>query len=55
MYDNKNLTDWTYVQLLAHEFLFNREMMEGPISRLVFSIGVMMLGAGLMALLGKWA
>lgn len=50
-----SLTHLFCSQLLAHEFLFNREMMNGPTNRIVFSIGVMMLGAGLMALLGKWA
>ncbi|KAH9840291.1 ZIP zinc/iron transport family [Rhodofomes roseus] len=43
------------VELLAHEFIFNKEMIEGDNKQLVFAIGCMMLGAGLMALLGKWA
>ncbi|TFK74958.1 ZIP zinc/iron transport family [Pluteus cervinus] len=43
------------VELLAHEFLFNKEMMEGSNGRLAYALGSMMLGCGLMALLGKWA
>ncbi|THU92720.1 Zinc/iron permease, partial [Dendrothele bispora CBS 962.96] len=43
------------VELLAHEFLFNKEMMEGSNSKLVYSIGSMLLGCALMALLGRWA
>ncbi|KZT07469.1 ZIP zinc/iron transport family [Laetiporus sulphureus 93-53] len=43
------------VELMAHEFIFNKEMMDSSNRHLVFAIGCMMLGAGLMALLGKWA
>lgn len=43
------------VQLLAHEFLFSKEMMEGSNKKLVYALGCMMLGCGLMALLGRWA
>ena len=40
---------------MAHEFIFNKEMMNGSTRNIVFALGCMMLGAGLMALLGKWA
>lgn len=40
---------------MAHEFVFNKEMIEGSASELIFAIVCMMLGAGLMALLGRWA
>ncbi|KIK63353.1 hypothetical protein GYMLUDRAFT_72072 [Collybiopsis luxurians FD-317 M1] len=43
------------VELLAHEFLFNKEMMESSNARLTYALGAMLLGCGLMALLGKWA
>ncbi|KAF8637660.1 hypothetical protein AX17_002728 [Amanita inopinata Kibby_2008] len=43
------------VELLAHEFLFNKEMMYGPTRQLVYAVGSMCLGCGLMALLGRWA
>ncbi|KAH9931969.1 Zinc/iron permease [Fomitopsis serialis] len=43
------------VELLAHEFIFNKEMIGGSNKQLVFALGCMMLGAGLMALLGRWA
>lgn len=43
------------VELLAHEFLFNKEMMKASNGQLCYAIGCMMLGCGLMALLGKWA
>nr|GAT55238.1 ZIP-like iron-zinc transporter [Mycena chlorophos] len=43
------------VELLAHEFLFNKEMMNSSNGRLVYSIGTMLFGCGIMALLGKWA
>jgi zinc transporter 1/2/3 len=42
-------------QLLAHEFLFNKEMMNSSNGRLVYALGTMLLGCGVMALLGKWA
>ena len=40
---------------MAHEFIFNKDMMEGSIFELLFALGCMMLGTGLMALLGRWA
>ncbi|KXN87518.1 Zinc-regulated transporter 2 [Leucoagaricus sp. SymC.cos] len=43
------------VELLAHDFLFNKEMMEGSNGKLAYAIGSMCLGCGLMALLGRWA
>lgn len=43
------------VELLAHEFLFNREMQKASNGKLTYAIGCMILGWGLMALLGKWA
>ncbi|KAF5362167.1 hypothetical protein D9756_002244 [Leucocoprinus leucothites] len=43
------------VELLAHEFLFNKEMMEGSNGKLAYAIGSMCLGCALMALLGRWA
>ncbi|KAF5355333.1 hypothetical protein D9758_006057 [Tetrapyrgos nigripes] len=43
------------VELLAHEFIFNKEMMESSNGKLAYSVGSMLLGCGLMALLGRWA
>ncbi|KZT72026.1 ZIP zinc/iron transport family [Daedalea quercina L-15889] len=43
------------VELLAHEFVFNKDMIEGSNTNLAFALVCMMFGAGLMALLGKWA
>ncbi|KAK0189095.1 ZIP-like iron-zinc transporter [Armillaria mellea] len=43
------------VELLAHEFLFNKEMMTGSNGKLVYAIGCMLAGCGIMALLGRWA
>ncbi|PFH51961.1 hypothetical protein AMATHDRAFT_141454 [Amanita thiersii Skay4041] len=43
------------VELLAHEFLFNKEMLYGPTRQIVYAISCMCLGCGLMALLGRWA
>ena len=42
-------------QLLAHEFLFNKEMINGSNAKLAYAIGCLMLGCGIMALLGRWA
>lgn len=44
------------VELMAHEFLFSNQF-KGPggLKRMVAAYIVMCLGAGLMALLGKWA
>ncbi|THU85926.1 ZIP-like iron-zinc transporter [Dendrothele bispora CBS 962.96] len=43
------------VELLAHEFLFNKEMMNASNGKLAYAIGSMLLGCGIMALLGRWA
>lgn len=43
------------VELMAHEFMFNSEMRESSMTKLLSAFGCMCLGAGLMALLGKWA
>jgi len=44
-----------FVELLAHEFLFNPKMRDASLPKLLYSLTCMVLGAGLMALLGKWA
>lgn len=43
------------VELMAHEFMFSPYMQKGPVSRMLWAFSLMCLGAGLMALLGKWA
>lgn len=43
------------VELMAHEFMFSPYMQKGPVSRTLYAFGLMMMGAGLMALLGYWA
>ncbi|KAJ7848313.1 ZIP-like iron-zinc transporter [Mycena leptocephala] len=43
------------VELLAHEFLFNRETIDSSNGKLAYAIGSMLLGCAIMALLGKWA
>lgn len=43
------------VELMAHEFMFNQEMRKASIGMVLSAFGCMCLGAGLMALLGKWA
>ncbi|KAG6833220.1 hypothetical protein H0H87_009841 [Tephrocybe sp. NHM501043] len=43
------------VELLAHEFLFNREMMESSNGHLAYALICMLLGCGIMALIGRWA
>ena len=43
------------VELLAHEFLFSPEMQATSNKRLAYACGCMLLGAGLMSLLGRWA
>ncbi|KAH9967522.1 Zinc/iron permease [Russula dissimulans] len=44
-----------FVELLAHEFLFSSEMRDGSLFKLLYALTCMMFGAGIMALLGKWA
>jgi len=43
------------VELMAHEFMFNQEMRKSSIKMMLFAYVCMCSGAGLMALLGKWA
>jgi zinc transporter 1/2/3 len=43
------------VELLAHEFLFNKEMMTSSPGKICYAIFTMCLGCGIMALLGRWA
>jgi zinc transporter 1/2/3 len=43
------------VELMAHEFMFNPEMRKSSIKMMLFAFACMCVGAGLMALLGKWA
>ncbi|GJE93307.1 ZIP zinc/iron transport family protein [Phanerochaete sordida] len=43
------------VELLAHEFLFNKEMINGSNGKLLYALGCMMAGCALMAVLGRWA
>jgi len=40
---------------MAHDFLFNKEMLAASNKRVAFALGSMMLGGALMALLGRWA
>ncbi|KZP01801.1 ZIP-like iron-zinc transporter [Calocera viscosa TUFC12733] len=43
------------VELLAHEFLFNPVMASASNGRVVYAVVCMLAGAGIMALLGRWA
>ncbi|CAD6578354.1 MAG: hypothetical protein ASARMPREDX12_008718 [Alectoria sarmentosa] len=43
------------VELMAHEFMFSSVMRKAKLSVVMAAVGMMCLGAGLMALLGKWA
>ncbi|PNS21817.1 Anthranilate synthase component 1 [Sphaceloma murrayae] len=43
------------VELMAHEFMFSPYMARAPIGTVLMAFGFMTSGAGLMALLGKWA
>lgn len=43
------------IELMAHEFMFSPYMQKGPIGRMLSAFALMVLGAGLMALLGYWA
>lgn len=43
------------VELMAHEFMFNQQMRQGSMGMVLGAFGCMCLGAGLMAVLGKWA
>lgn len=43
------------VELMAHEFMFNQGMRKAKLRVTLGAFGCMCLGAGLMAVLGKWA
>ncbi|KAH7907011.1 Zinc/iron permease [Hygrophoropsis aurantiaca] len=43
------------VELLAHEFLFNKDMIEASNGKLAYALGCMLAGTAIMALLGRWA
>ncbi|KDQ19003.1 hypothetical protein BOTBODRAFT_28478 [Botryobasidium botryosum FD-172 SS1] len=43
------------VELLAHEFLFNKEMHNASTAKVAYAGGCVVIGAGVMALLGRWA
>ncbi|TID22747.1 ZIP zinc/iron transport family [Venturia nashicola] len=43
------------VELMAHEFMFSPTMQRAKIQTVLAAFGMMCTGAGLMALLGKWA
>ncbi|EJF59373.1 ZIP-like iron-zinc transporter [Dichomitus squalens LYAD-421 SS1] len=43
------------VELIAHEFLFNADMLHASNGKLAYALGCMIAGAGIMALLGRWA
>ncbi|KAL9030769.1 MAG: hypothetical protein Q9196_001147 [Gyalolechia fulgens] len=43
------------VELMAHEFMFSPTMRRAKLNVVLGAFGVMCMGAGLMALLGKWA
>ncbi|KAI0369853.1 ZIP zinc/iron transport family [Pilatotrama ljubarskyi] len=43
------------VELMAHEFLFNADMLASSNGKLAYALGCMVAGAGIMALLGRWA
>ncbi|KAF8887550.1 Zinc/iron permease [Infundibulicybe gibba] len=43
------------VELLAHEFLFSKDMMNASDAKVAYSVGSMLLGSATMAILGKWA
>lgn len=43
------------VELMAHEFMFSNAMKRASIRVVLAALGLMALGAALMALLGKWA
>ncbi|KAF2837088.1 low-affinity zinc ion transporter-like protein [Patellaria atrata CBS 101060] len=43
------------VELMAHEFMFSNYMQKAPLKTVLSAFGMMVAGAGLMALLGYWA
>ncbi|KZF24220.1 putative plasma membrane low affinity zinc ion transporter [Xylona heveae TC161] len=42
------------VELMAHEFMFSESMRKARMEVVLCAVGLMALGAGIMALLGKW-
>jgi len=47
---------WTGIaELLAHEFIFNPKMRKASLGKVMYAGSCVVLGAGLMALLGRWA
>ncbi|MCO5572056.1 hypothetical protein L7F22_025807 [Adiantum nelumboides] len=44
-----------FVELLAHEFIFNEKMRTAPLAKVLLNVVEMLAGAGIMALLGRWA
>jgi len=43
------------VELMAHEFMFNHEMRKSSMKMMLLAFGCMCMGAGIMAVLGRWA
>lgn len=43
------------VELMAHEFMFSSSMRRAPLRTVLWAFFLICMGAGLMALLGKWA
>ncbi|KIK93827.1 hypothetical protein PAXRUDRAFT_144191 [Paxillus rubicundulus Ve08.2h10] len=43
------------VELLAHEFIFNKDMNTASNGKVAYAVCCMLLGTGVMALLGRWA
>lgn len=43
------------VELLAHEFIFNEKMRTAPLGKVMLSVAEVLTGAGIMALLARWA
>jgi len=43
------------VELMAHEFIFSKEMNSASAGKLAYALCCMLLGTGIMALLGRWA
>ncbi|KAI9799893.1 MAG: hypothetical protein M1833_003815 [Piccolia ochrophora] len=43
------------VELMAHEFMFSESMRRASIKVVMAALGAMVMGAGVMAVLGKWA
>jgi len=45
----------TIPQLMAHEFLFSKDMNTAPTGKLAYALCCMLFGTAIMALLGRWA